>query len=48
MNMTATLGTAVALMDWEHKKTPESDDIKIIATLFPKDGCWLKFRPRKD
>ncbi|ORY90828.1 cytochrome P450 [Leucosporidium creatinivorum] len=46
MHMTACLGSAAMLMDWTHKKTPESDEIRIVATLFPKDGCHLKFTPR--
>ncbi|SCV72585.1 BQ2448_4122 [Microbotryum intermedium] len=46
MHMTACLGTAALLMDWEHEKTAESDEIQIIATIFPKDGTRLKFRPR--
>ncbi|GAA6033424.1 hypothetical protein JCM8097_006744 [Rhodosporidiobolus ruineniae] len=46
MHMDAVIGTAAMLLDWEHKLTPESDQIQIIATLFPKDGCWLKFKAR--
>ncbi|KAF8588441.1 cytochrome P450 [Ramaria rubella] len=46
MHMACVLGTASVLMDWEHVITPESDKVQIIATLFPKDGCLLKFRPR--
>ncbi|KAF8525206.1 cytochrome P450 sterol C22-desaturase [Hysterangium stoloniferum] len=46
MHMACVLGTASVLMDWEHVRTVESDKVQIIATLFPKDGCVLKFRPR--
>ncbi|KAL8280890.1 hypothetical protein RQP46_006569 [Phenoliferia psychrophenolica] len=46
MHMNAVVGSAAMLMDWTHEKTPESDEIQIIATLFPKDGCRLKFTPR--
>jgi C-22 sterol desaturase len=45
--MCATIGTAAGLMDWVHEKTPESEEIQIIATLFPKDQCRLKFTPRE-
>lgn len=48
MHMTATLGTAAMTMDWKHERTAESDEIKIIATIFPKDGCRLKFTKRAD
>lgn len=46
MHMACVLGTAAVLMDWKHEVTPESEKVQIIATLFPKDGCWLKFTPR--
>ena len=46
-HMCATIGTAAGLMDWVHEKTPESEEIQIIATLFPKDQCRLKFTPRE-
>ena len=36
MHMTAVIGSAAMLLDWEHAKTPESEEIQIIATLFPK------------
>ncbi|BGP67982.1 Cytochrome P450 61 [Rhodotorula toruloides] len=47
MHMSAVIGSAAMLMDWEHERTPESDEIQIIATLFPKDGCRLKFSRRE-
>jgi len=46
MHMTAVLGAAAATMDWTHERTKDSDEIQIIATIFPKDGCRLKFTPR--
>ncbi|KAF9243722.1 cytochrome P450 [Melanogaster broomeanus] len=46
MNIGLVLATASVLADWEHHITPESDKVQIIATLFPKDGCLLKFAPR--
>ncbi|KAI6010173.1 cytochrome P450 [Pisolithus marmoratus] len=45
MNMALVLATASVLMDWQHHLTPESEQVQIIATLFPKDGCQLKFTP---
>ncbi|GAA5872505.1 hypothetical protein JCM8547_006932 [Rhodosporidiobolus lusitaniae] len=47
MHMSAVIGSAAMLLDWEHERTPESDEIQIIATLFPKDGCRLKFSKRE-
>jgi len=32
MNMACSMGTAACLMDWEHARTPESDEIQMIAT----------------
>lgn len=29
-HMCATLGTAAVLMNWEHEKTPDSEEISII------------------
>ncbi|KDQ20436.1 hypothetical protein BOTBODRAFT_151125 [Botryobasidium botryosum FD-172 SS1] len=46
MNMAVALGTAAMCMDWTHHVTEESEKVQIIATIFPKDGCLLKFRPR--
>ena len=31
MHLAATLGTASVLMNWEHERTPDSDEIKVIA-----------------
>ncbi|KAN0063041.1 RNA polymerase C-22 sterol desaturase [Thecaphora frezii] len=46
IHMAAVLGTASVLLDWEHERTPQSDQIEVIATIFPKDGSKLKFRRR--
>nr|BED42916.1 cytochrome P450 monooxygenase [Trametes versicolor] len=46
MNMALVLADAVALMDFEHVRTEQSDKVQIIATLFPQDGCLMKFSPR--
>ncbi|PWN49644.1 putative ERG5-C-22 sterol desaturase [Violaceomyces palustris] len=46
MHLTAVLGTASVLMNWEHEVTPLSEKVKVIATIFPKDGARMKFYPR--
>ncbi|KZP00722.1 cytochrome P450 [Calocera viscosa TUFC12733] len=47
MHIAMVVGTASVLMDWEHSTTQESEKVQIIATIFPKDGCLLKFSPRQ-
>lgn len=46
MHLAAVLGTASVLMNWDHQRTPDSDEIKVIAGIFPKDELILKFSPR--
>ncbi|GAA6053718.1 hypothetical protein JCM3770_003182 [Rhodotorula araucariae] len=46
LHMSAVIGSAAMLLNWKHERTPESDEIQIIATLFPKDQCRLKFTRR--
>ncbi|KAF9885807.1 RNA polymerase C-22 sterol desaturase [Aspergillus nanangensis] len=46
LNLMAMIGKASMEMDWEHTPTPESEDIKVFATIFPRDDCLLTFRPR--
>jgi C-22 sterol desaturase len=36
MNLMAMIGKASILMDWNHKVTEESEDIKVFATIFPQ------------
>ncbi|KAH6916758.1 C-22 sterol desaturase [Coprinopsis sp. MPI-PUGE-AT-0042] len=48
MNIALCIATAVAMMDWEHDTTPLSEEVEIIATLFPKDGCRLHLTRRQD
>lgn len=36
MHMCAVISSASMLMDWEHEVTPESEEVQIIATIFPK------------
>ncbi|THG99431.1 hypothetical protein EW026_g2912 [Hermanssonia centrifuga] len=47
MNIGLVLADAAMLMEWDHALTDKSDKVQIIATLFPQDGCMLKFRPRQ-
>ncbi|ORX39064.1 putative C-22 sterol desaturase [Kockovaella imperatae] len=46
MHLVATLGTASILMDWKHERTPDSDEIQVIAGIFPKDDLLMQFTPR--
>ncbi|KAI0719131.1 cytochrome P450 sterol C22-desaturase [Cerioporus squamosus] len=46
MNIAIVLADAALMMDWDHIRTEKSDEVEIIATLFPKDHCLMKFRPR--
>lgn len=45
MHIAAVIGSAALRLDWRHQRTNESDEIKIIATIFPKDDCLLQFTP---
>nr|GAT43641.1 cytochrome P450 [Mycena chlorophos] len=46
MNIALVLAIAANSFDWNHQITPKTQEIEIIATLFPKDGCLMKFTPR--
>ncbi|KAF1992413.1 sterol C-22 desaturase [Aulographum hederae CBS 113979] len=46
MNLMAMIGKASMHMNWEHQITPLSEEIKVFATLFPKDDCLLAFSKR--
>ncbi|KAE8213288.1 hypothetical protein CF327_g3192 [Tilletia walkeri] len=47
IHLTAVLGTASVLMNWEHEVTPLSEKVEVIATIFPKDGARMKFTTRQ-
>ncbi|KAK9459641.1 cytochrome P450 [Lipomyces oligophaga] len=47
MNFIAMIGKAALTMDWTHSVTPESEDIKVFATIFPEDNCLLQFNKRE-
>ncbi|KAI0286738.1 cytochrome P450 sterol C22-desaturase [Russula aff. rugulosa BPL654] len=46
MNIALVLALASELTEWEHVRTQRSEKVQIIATIFPQDGCLLKFTPR--
>jgi C-22 sterol desaturase len=41
LNLMAMIGKACVEMDWKHEVTPDSEEIKIFATIFPK-VCILR------
>ncbi|KAI4865638.1 cytochrome P450 61 [Hypoxylon rubiginosum] len=47
LNLVLMIGKAALQFDWKHHPTPESDIIKVFATIFPKDDCPLTFEERK-
>ncbi|KAI8377753.1 cytochrome P450 [Radiomyces spectabilis] len=47
MHLMAILAQASLQMDWTHHRTDKSDDISIFATIYPQDGCYMNFTPRK-
>jgi C-22 sterol desaturase len=46
MNFMSMLGKASLFLDWEHTPTDKSEDIKVFATIFPQDDCYLTFKQR--
>ncbi|KAK3956202.1 cytochrome P450 [Pseudoneurospora amorphoporcata] len=47
LNLALFVGKASLLLDWKHHPTPLSEEIKVFATIFPKDDCPLTFEERK-
>jgi len=45
-NLALMIGKASMELDWVHHETPLSEEIKVFATIFPKDDCPLTFAPR--
>lgn len=35
-------------MDWDHHRTAKSDDVQVIAAIFPQDGFIASFRERTE
>ncbi|EEA21701.1 RNA polymerase C-22 sterol desaturase [Talaromyces marneffei ATCC 18224] len=46
-NLMGLIGKASMHLDWTHKVTPQSEEIKVFATIFPQDDCYLTFTPRE-
>lgn len=46
MSFTALIGKACMFTDFKHKITPLSEEIKVFATIFPKDDLILEFSKR--
>ncbi|EQK97534.1 cytochrome P450 61 [Ophiocordyceps sinensis CO18] len=47
LNLALFLGKASVQLNWTHHPTPLSEEIKVFATIFPKDDCPLTFEDRK-
>lgn len=47
LNLALLIGMASLLLEWEHHATPLSEEIKVFATIFPKDDCPLTFTKRE-
>ncbi|RDW92043.1 cytochrome P450-23 [Coleophoma crateriformis] len=45
-NLALMVGKASMKLNWVHHATPLSEDIKVFATIFPKDDCPLVFTRR--
>ncbi|TVY44311.1 Cytochrome P450 61 [Lachnellula cervina] len=45
-NLALMIGKAAMHLDWVHHATPLSEEIKVFATIFPKDDCPLTFTKR--
>ncbi|KAG7879491.1 hypothetical protein KL905_003112 [Ogataea polymorpha] len=46
MTFTAFIGKAAMFLDFDHKVTELSEQIKVFATIFPKDDVIMQFRRR--
>ncbi|KAF2837245.1 cytochrome P450 61 [Patellaria atrata CBS 101060] len=46
LNLMAMLGKASMFLNWEHHPTELSEKIKVFATIFPQDDCFLSFGVR--
>ncbi|KAG5957513.1 hypothetical protein E4U58_005924 [Claviceps cyperi] len=47
LNLALFLGKASCQLKWTHHATPLSEEIKVFATIFPKDDCPLTFEKRE-
>ncbi|KAF2762321.1 cytochrome P450 61 [Pseudovirgaria hyperparasitica] len=46
-NLMAMIGMASMFLDWKHTVTEKSEEIKVFATIFPMDDCYLTFSKRE-
>ncbi|KAL9051855.1 MAG: hypothetical protein Q9162_005745 [Coniocarpon cinnabarinum] len=46
LNLMALIGKASLELDWTHYPTELSEKIKVFATIFPQDDCFLTFQKR--
>ncbi|QUC16702.1 uncharacterized protein UV8b_00943 [Ustilaginoidea virens] len=47
LNLALFVGKAACQLKWTHHATPLSEEIKVFATIFPKDDCPLTFEKRE-
>ncbi|PNY24001.1 Cytochrome P450 61, partial [Tolypocladium capitatum] len=47
LHLALLIGKASLLLNWTHHPTPLSEEIKVFATIFPKDDCPLTFEERE-
>ncbi|KAG5951715.1 hypothetical protein E4U53_002447 [Claviceps sorghi] len=47
LNLALFVGKASCQLTWNHHATPLSEEIKVFATIFPKDDCPLTFERRE-
>jgi len=47
-NLALMVGKASMTLDWVHHPTPLSEEIKVFATIFPRDDCPLVFTKRPE
>jgi C-22 sterol desaturase len=47
LNLALFVGKAAVQLKWTHFPTPLSEEIKVFATIFPKDDCPLTFERRQ-
>jgi C-22 sterol desaturase len=46
LNLMLMIGKASMFLDWKHMITEKSEEIKVFATIFPMDDCFLTFSER--
>lgn len=48
LNLMCLLHMMASELEWTHKVTPKSEEIRVFATIFPMDDLLLQFSRRKD